>query len=115
MYQEIRFEDYKGREIVLPSSSIVDADGDLLPLCAMCKKSRMTCENIYIREIQVPLRDGDDPNDEVIGDVRQPDGSYLRQRLGYKIVDGVATGLIKSEDDIPIPVACTWFEQKDLG
>lgn len=112
MSQERMFKDYQGRDIIIPPASIVEAGNEFLPLCTMCKKSRLTCENVYIREIEVPLEEGDNPDDEVVGKVRQPDGSYLTKGLGFKIVDGVEAGLIKTEEDMPMAFVCEWFERR---
>lgn len=101
------------KEIMIPESSIIEADDDLLPLCAMCTKSRLNCENIYIRQVEVEVEPGD-PG-EVVGLVRQKDGTYIKQGLGFKFADGVAEGIYNDEEDIPIPVVCEWFNPKPPG
>jgi hypothetical protein len=99
--------------IIIDSDHIVDADGEYLELCYMCKKSRLTCENDMIRAVKVPVEPGD-PN-EVSIYRRNEDGVLYLQPAGFKKVDGVKEGLISSESEIPIPFICEWFEPKDLG
>ena len=103
-------------DLFFSDNAKVKAEGTYLPLCAMCQKSRLNCDNFYIREVEVPLDQTNNPDDdEVIGQVKQGDGSIVFLRLGYKIVDGVAAGIMKEENDIPIPFLCDWFTQKELG
>jgi len=100
------------KQIKIPKDYIVKAGDELLELCQMCKKSRLTCDNEVIREVKVPLEADDDPALGVITYVRQNDGTYVKFSLSFKIVDGVIAGIYKSEEDIPIPFVCAWFEPK---
>ncbi len=95
--------------------SIVKAGDELLELCQMCIKSRLTCDNKLNRDVEVPMEADDDPALEVIGYLKQDDGTFIEERLGTKAVDGFKAGIYKTEADIPIPFVCKWFEPKDLG
>ena len=88
------------------------AGDEFIPLCKMCKHSRLNCGNTLVREVEVPT---DNPDDEIIRRIRQPDGTYMEQLTGLKRVDGVKIGILTSEEDIPVPFVCEWFKPKDLG
>lgn len=106
---------FEGRRAFIEAGSFVRADDEFLRLCAMCKKSRLNCENFYVREVEFPLSADENPDDHgQLISRRQPDGSFREFRMDYKIVDGVEAGLMKSEADIPIPSTCTFFDPKDL-
>ncbi len=106
------FKDKDGVDIFVDADSFVKAGDELLPLCHMCVYSPLTCENTYVRDVNVPLEDGDEPT---IGLLRQPDGSLQRHAFQFKTVDGVAAGIYKKEEDIPAPFICDLFQQKPLG
>ncbi len=101
--------------IVIPKESVVKAGEEMLPLCAMCTKSRLTCENSFVREVEIPITANDAPEDEVIGFEKQSDGTFRKCGLGFKFLDGVKAGVYRSEEDIPTPFICEFFNQKPLG
>lgn len=106
----------EGRRVFIGDGSKVRAGEELLYLCRMCKKSRLTCGNYLIREVEVPLSPEENPEDHgQLVQERQPDGSILEFRTSTKRVDGVKTGLLTQEVDIPIPTVCDYFELKDSG
>lgn len=98
---------------IIPQKSVVKAGNEFLPLCKMCIKSPMTCDNNYIREVEILMTEGDNPSEEIIGEIRLPDGSLLKNvKLGFRIVDGVEAGIYTSEEDIMMPFICDFFEPK---
>jgi hypothetical protein len=104
------------RKIVIPDTRIVMAEEKFLfPLCTMCKHSRLTCDNGEIKGVEVPMEPGDDPADEVISYIQQLNGTYKKQGMGTKVIDGVKAGILNSEEDIEIPFVCGFFKPKDLG
>ena len=103
-----KITDPLGNEVTILGDSFVEADGDFLPLCSMCKKSRMTCENVGIR--QVP-----DPREPLRYVEFLLDEGTVHKAPVAKMIDGVEAGIIKCEDDIPIPLMCMWFDMKELG
>ena len=109
------FKDRDGNDVFAGADHFVKAGNEYLLLCAMCVKSRMTCDNLHIREIEVPLEVGDNSSLEIRYKKRLEDGTYEEFGRRTKFIDGVKAGIIKSEDEIPIPVICMWFEQKELG
>lgn len=106
------FKDREGNDIFVSSGSFVKAEDELLPLCSMCAYSPLTCENTYVREVEVALEEGDEPT---IGWLRQPDGSFQRSEFQFKTVDGVAAGIYRNAEDIPAPFICDYFELKPIG
>jgi hypothetical protein len=103
---------YEPNDIIILRESIVKTGEDLLELCYMCTKSRLNCDNDGIRDIEVPLGPDDDPTLEVTGFRKQQNGTYIKTGLGFKIVDGIESGIYKAEEDIPIPIVCMWFDPK---
>lgn len=103
-----KFNSPLGYEVTMLGNSFVSADGDLFPLCSMCKKSRLTCENDYIRRV----RDPNEPLKDITFDL---DDGTIHTAPMAKMIDGVEAGIIKSEEDIPIPLVCEWFDMKELG
>ena len=106
----------RGEEYKILDGTFVKAEKEFLPLCKMCAKSPMTCENDMVREIEMPMEAGDDPESEVIGKVRLPSGEMSENKgLGFKHVDGVKTGFYKTVDDLSEPVICEFFTPKGSG
>ena len=106
----------QGKKNIIPDGTFIKAGEEFLPLCKMCVKSPMTCENDSIREIEVPMESEDDPKLEVVGKVRLPSGEMSEDRgLGFKHVDGVKTGFYKTADDLPEPFVCEFFTPKGSG
>ena len=106
----------QGKKFIIPDGTFIKAGEEFLPLCKMCVKSPMTCENDMVREIEMPMEAGDDPESEVIGKVRLPSGEMSENKgLGFKHVDGVKTGFYKTADDLPEPVVCEFFTPKGSG
>ena len=100
----------------IPDRTFIKAGKEFLSLCKMCKKSPLTCENDFIKEIEVPMEPGDAPELEVIGKVRLPSGEMSEEKgLGFKLADGVKTGFYKTEEDIPDVWICQTFDPKDSG
>lgn len=110
-FEEVSF---RGKKIVIPDEYIVKAEGELLPLCHMCKKSRMTCDNDLVKMTFVPLDESDDPSEGVVFK-RTDNGSMVEENSGFKYIDGVKAGIYMREEDIPIPYLCAWFAPKDPG
>lgn len=106
--QQGKFKDPFGNEIKILSNSFVEANGEFLPLCAMCKKSRLTCENVDIRQVPDP----DAPITFI--SIRLEDGT-IHEAPSVKHIDGVEAGIIKTEQDVPIPLVCIWFDIKNPG
>lgn len=104
-----------GKKIKFRDGTFIQAENELLPLCKMCSKSPMTCENDINRWVEAPMEPGDDPNLEVksvklsFGKISEEEG------LGFKYVDGVKTGFYKTADDIPEPSMCGFFTPKGSG
>ena len=106
----------RGEEYKMLDGTFIKAEKDFLPLCKMCTKSPMTCDNYFIKEIEVPLEPGDDPQLEIRGKTRLPSGEMSEEKgLGFKLVDGVKTGFYKTLDDLPEPVICEFFTPKGSG
>lgn len=101
------------KKIIIDDKTVVKAEDELLPLCSMCKKSRLICENTYMRDVEVPMEKGDLPELEIIEEVKRPNGEFEKRRTGLKWVDGVKEGMYKTEEDIPMPFVCEWLELKD--
>lgn len=104
--------DYNGVPI-----EVYEPYGDsFLPLCDMCQNSKMDCPNPYIREVFVPLEEGDPPELEVKEYVSAPDGGLMLVPSGEKFVkDGVEAGIFTSPDRIDPPLGCMWFLTKNTG
>lgn len=98
--------------IEIIDGSFVKAEDELLPLCAMCQKSKLTCEDETVKEIELPMQEGDDPSEEIFGRKLQPDGTYIEMGLGFKIIDGVKAGIYQNEKDMPTPIICIYFHPK---
>lgn len=98
-----------------PQGGFVPYGNENLPLCSMCTKSRMSCDNPYVRDVLVPLEKGDPRELEIPERVRLVDGSFAENMTGLKHVDGVDAGIFQTEDEIPIPMICEWFTSKNNG
>lgn len=113
--EDIRFA-VGGQDYVIGDGTYIKAQEEFLPLCKMCKKTPMTCDNQFIKEVNIPLEPNDDPTLEVRGRRRLPSGEMSEEmRLGFKIVDGVKAGIYKTEDDFPKISVCHSFDLKKLG
>ena len=105
-----------GEKFIITDGTFIKAGEEFLPLCKMCVKSPMTCDNDLVREVEVPMEPGDDPKLEVVGRVRLPSGEMSENKgLGVKHVDGVKTGFYKTVDDLPQPFVCEFFTLKGSG
>lgn len=106
----------EGENHVIKGGTYIKAQEEFLPLCKMCKKFPTTCDNQFIKEVEVPIEPNDDLTLEVRGRRRLPSGEMSEEMgLGFKIVDGVKTGIYKTEDDMPEMVICHSFDLKKLG
>ena len=106
---DIRFS-AKEEDYVIADGTYVKAQEEFLPLCKVCKKFPMTCDNEFIREVEVPMEPNDDPALEVRGRERLPSGEMSEEiGLGFKLVDGVKAGVYKTENDLPTPFVCEQF------
>ena len=105
-----------GEPLVIKDRTFVQTEGEFLPLCKMCKKSPMTCDNDLIRLIEMPMISGDAPELEIRGTRKLPSGEMSEEMgLGFKLVDGVKAGIYKTTEDMPEPIICKLFDPKDLG
>lgn len=106
----------KGKKIKIPDGTFIKAKDELLPLCKMCTKSPMTCNNEPNRWIDMPMEPGDDPNMESREVIILPSGEMIKGTgLGFKLVDGVKSGFYKTEEDIPVPFIYEFFTPKGSG
>ena len=101
------------RKIVFSDRAMVKAEGEMLPMCSMCQYSKLNCPNEYIRQINVPMVEGDSEDLEIIEYRRVMGNEFKRFHTGMKSVDGVAAGIITGIDDIPTPIYCDEFKPKN--
>ena len=95
------------KKVIIPDLTFIKTEVKFLPLCKTCVKSPMTCDNDFIRKIEVPMEPGDDPKLEVKRKVRLPSGEMSEEKgLGFKRVDGVYAGFYKTENDLPKVFVC---------
>ncbi len=108
--------DANGIKHTIPDGTFIPTGKEFLPLCKMCIKSPMTCENGSAREIWVPMEPGDDPKLEVWGASRLPSGEMPEMKgLGLKVIDGVKVGFYKKASDLRTVIICESFTRKPLG